>query len=288
MTRAGQRLALAPIDAPPCPTSGGGLFHASTDSYSQRMTASAQQLPPSPAFELKAAGFTLPVIRLLGVDMDVVAEQIGAKVEQAPDFFRNTPVVIDLTGLPDAAGEVQFPLLVGLLRGYGMIPFGVRGGSPAQHVAAEAMELAILGDALVRRMGAPAGGKARPGPAEAEAAPRQAQSPTQTSGFTLITRPVRSGQRIYAAGGDLSVVAPVSAGAELMADGNVHVYGPLRGRALAGMKGDTEARIFCQDLQAELVSVAGHYRVSENIPNELKGFPVQIFLDQKVLRIEKI
>jgi septum site-determining protein MinC len=74
----------------------------------------------------------------------------------------------------------------------------------------------------------------------------------------------------------------------LMADGNVHVYGPLRGRALAGMKGDTEARIFCQDLQAELVSVAGHYRVSENIPSELKGGPVQIFLDQKVLRIERL
>jgi septum site-determining protein MinC len=256
------------------------------------MTASAQQSSPSPAFELKAAGFTLPVIRLLGVDMDLVAEQIGAKVEQAPDFFRNTPVVIDLTGLTDTAGEVQFPLLVGLLRGYGMIPFGVRGGSPAQHAAAEAMELAILGDALVRRMGQPAGGKARPGPAESEAGPRQAPSSkpseTQTSGFTLITRPVRSGQRIYAAGGDLSVVAPVSAGAELMADGNVHVYGPLRGRALAGMKGDTEARIFCQDLQAELISVAGHYRVSENIPNELKGYPVQIFLDQKVLRIERI
>jgi len=246
------------------------------------MTATAQQSPAAAAFELKAAGFTLPVIRLLGVDMDQVAAQIGAKVEQAPDFFRNTPVVIDLTGLPDEAGEVQFPLLVGLLRGYGMIPFGVRGGSPAQHTAAEAMELAILGDALVRRMGGPAAGKAKAGPAEPEA------GPAGGSAFTLITRPVRSGQRIYAAGGDLSVVAPVSAGAELMADGNVHVYGPLRGRALAGMKGDTDARIFCQDLQAELVSVAGHYRVSENIPNELKGFPVQIFLDQKVLRIEKI
>jgi septum site-determining protein MinC len=84
------------------------------------------------------------------------------------------------------------------------------------------------------------------------------------------------------------VVAAVSAGAELMADGNIHVYGPLRGRALAGMKGDTEARIFCQDLQAELVSVAGHYRVSENIPMDLRGVPVQIYLDQKVLRIEKL
>lgn len=255
------------------------------------MTASVQPSTPSPAFELKAAGFTLPVIRLLGVDMDAVAEQIGAKVEQAPDFFRNTPVVIDLTGLAETAGEVQFPLLVGLLRGYGMIPFGVRGGSPAQHAAAEAMELAILGDALVRRTGL-AGPKSAsrsdPEAAQPASAVDAAPAPIQTSGFTLITRPVRSGQRIYAAGGDLSVVAAVSAGAELMADGNVHVYGPLRGRALAGMRGDTEARIFCQDLQAELVSVAGHYRVSDNIPSELKGAAVQIFLDQKVLRIERL
>jgi septum site-determining protein MinC len=245
------------------------------------MTASAQTSAPAAAFELKAAGFTLPVIRLLGLDMDAVAEQLGAKVEQAPDFFRNTPVVIDLTGLTEAAGEVQFPLLVGLLRGYGMIPFGVRGGSQAQHNAAEAMELAILGDAVVRRaaQGAEAGQSRRQEP-EVKSAP--------AGRFTLITRPVRSGQRVYAAGGDLSVVAAVSAGAELMADGNIHVYGALRGRALAGMKGDTEARIFCQNLEAELVSVAGHYRVSENIPSELKGVPVQIFLDQKVLRIEKI
>jgi septum site-determining protein MinC len=249
------------------------------------MTASAQTLAQAAAFELKAAGFTLPVIRLLDLDMDAVAEQLAAKVEQAPDFFRNTPVVIDLTGLTETAGEVQFPQLVGLLRGYGMIPFGVRGGTQAQHSAAEAMELAILGDALMRR----AASAARPGPDSGQPQrPEPEARPTPASGFTLITRPVRSGQRVYAAGGDLSVVAAVSAGAELMADGNIHVYGALRGRALAGMKGDTDARIFCQNLEAELVSVAGHYRVSENIPKELKGVPVQIFLDQKILRIEKI
>ena len=103
-----------------------------------------------------------------------------------------------------------------------------------------------------------------------------------------MTRPVRSGQRIYAAGGDLSVVGSVSSGAEVMADGNIHCYGPLRGRALAGTRGNTEARIFCSDLQAELVSVAGHYRVNENIPAELRGVPVQVYLDQNVLRIERI
>ena len=110
--------------------------------------SSGGEAPPS--FELKAAGFTLPVIRLLNCNMEAVAEQLGAKVEQAPEFFHNTPVVIDLGAFPDGVGEVEFPQLVGLLRGYGMIPFGVRGGSKAQNVAAEAMELAILGDAFAR------------------------------------------------------------------------------------------------------------------------------------------
>ncbi len=243
-------------------------------------------------FELKAAGFTLPIIRLLGVDMDAVAEQMGSRVDQAPDFFRNTPVVIDLTDLPEDAGDVEFPLLVGLLRGYGMIPFGVRGGSKAQHAAAEAMELAILGDAFVRRSkqaSQRSNGAEEPKSDAREQVPAAVgTAPASAGGFMLIDRPVRSGQRIYASGGDLTVLAPVSSGAELMADGNIHIYAPLRGRALAGVKGNVDARIFCHDLQAELVSVAGHYRVSENIPVELRGLPVQIFMDEQLLRIEKL
>ncbi len=244
----------------------------------------SSSVPETPsAFELKAGAFTLPIIRLLDANMESVAEQLGVKVEQAPEFFRNTPVVIDLGGFPVAAGKVEFPLLVGLLRGYGMIPFGVRGGTKAQNAAAEAMELAILGETYTRAA-RPAEGAAKTAAAPREAKPAAGSRPI----FKLVTRPVRSGQRIYAAGGDLSVVAPVSSGAELMADGNIHVYGPLRGRAMAGMQGDTDARIFTQDLQAELISVAGHYRVSENIPADLRGVPVQVYLDDKVLRIEKL
>lgn len=253
---------------------------------------SAGESPPA-VFELKAAAFTLPVVRLLGVDMDAVAEQLGAKVDQAPDFFRNTPVVIDLSELPNGVGELEFPQLVGLMRGYGMIPVGVRGATAAQNEAAKAMELAILGDAFIRRPRSAApttvtqAAESTPGspPPAPKTAPAQASS---AGGFLLVTRPVRSGQRVYAAGGDLSVVAPVSSGAELMADGNIHVYGPLRGRALAGMKGNEQARIFCQDLQAELIAIAGHYRVSESIPVGLRGAPVQVFLDHEVLRIERL
>jgi septum site-determining protein MinC len=251
------------------------------------------------AFELKAATFTLPVIRLLGLDMDAVEAQLQPKVEQAPGFFRNTPVVIDLAELSDVDGEVGFPQLVGLLRGLGMIPVGVRGGSVAQNEAAKAMELAILGDATRprRRSDADDPSSEQPLAAPQHTAPAGRGGEHSTAGpsapaakvptaSTLIDRPVRSGQRIYAAGGDLTVIAPVSSGAELMADGNIHIYAPMRGRVIAGLKGDAQARIFCQDLQAELVSVAGHYRVSENIPAELKGKRVQVFLDHEVLRIE--
>jgi len=234
----------------------------------------------SPTFELKAAGFTLPVMRLLAAEMELVAEQLGAKVEQAPDFFRNTPVVIDLTAFPVGAGEVEFPLLVGLLRGYGMIPFGVRGGTKAQTRAAEAMELAILGDTFTR--------SSKPAAAEPAPAATPEVEVNAAPGFRLISGPIRSGTRVHAPSGDLTVLGPVNPGAELSADGNIHVYGRLGGRALAGRGGNTDARIFCQDLQAELVSVAGHYKPSESIPAELRAVPVQIFLEQKVLRIERL
>lgn len=249
----------------------------------------------SPAFELKASSFTLPVIRLLALDMDAVEAQLAPKVEQAPGFFRNTPVVIELSALPREDGSVAFPQLVGMLRGLGMIPVGVRGGTARQNEAARAMELAILGDSTRVARQAPPEPAPEPAPAQRDAEASTAAAETHapaagpgSSGSLLVDRPVRSGQRLYAAGGDLTVVGPVSSGAELMADGNIHVYGPLRGRVIAGLQGNLDARIFCRDLQAELVSVAGHYRVSENIPADLKGRSVQVFLDHQVLRIEPI
>lgn len=248
------------------------------------MSANLNQQTDSkdPQFELKAGSFTLPLLRLLGTDMDAAAQQLAAKVEQAGDFFRNTPVVIDLNAVES---DLEFPLLVGLMRGYGMVPVGVRGGSPEQNLAAEAMELAILGDTPARRRqtAAPA---AKPKP---EPVPNPIPVPPPQAPVTkVVTQPVRSGQRVYAPGGDLVLLAQVSSGAEVMADGHIHIYAPLRGRALAGVKGDRNARLFCQNLKAELVSVAGHYRISENIGPELKGKPVQIYLQEQMLHIEAI
>jgi septum site-determining protein MinC len=238
----------------------------------------------SPVFELKARAFTLPTLRLLGGDMDRVADGLAQKVSQAPDFFRNTPVVIDLEDFVAGNGVVDFALLVGLLRGYGMVPVGVRGGNAAQNEAAQVLELAILASAKPAvakpKRAAPAKPPPEPKPAATAAAARPGGAVNK-----LVTRPVRSGQRVYAAGGDLIVTAQVSAGAELLADGNIHVYSALRGRALAGVKGNRESRIFCQNLQAELVSVAGHYRLSENL-QELAGRAVQIHLDDRSLVVE--
>lgn len=285
-----------------------------------------------PAIELRAASFTLPMLRLLRHGLDAVETELLPRVEQAPEFFRHAPVVIDLTGLLEPEASVDFPRLVGLMRGLDMLPVGVRGGSAAHRDAARAMELAILSEGSsragkrvhTRETEVPASAS-RPEPVK-EVTPqgrRSAVKPTENSSAEqsahhaqvkgptasdvtetqteqvssqagqglssrLVNYPVRSGQRIYAAGGDLTVTATVSSGSELMADGNIHVYAPLRGRVIAGLRGNTKARIFCQELHAELVSVAGHYRVSENIPAHLKGKPVQIFLEREILRIEPL
>jgi septum site-determining protein MinC len=256
------------------------------------------------SFELKATTYTLPTLRLLDSDLGELSRFLEPKIQQAPAFFRNAPVVIDLTRLPDV--RLDFPLLVGLLRGLGMLPIGVRGGSETHKETARLMDLAILSQggkrsaaipgepaadapSAPKRATAAATAKEQP-PKEAPAAQPAAAAPApepERAG-KVVTRPVRSGQRVYAAGGDLIVLAPVSAGAELMADGHVHVYGALRGRALAGVKGNTDARIFCHDLRAELISVAGHYRVSENLEAAHVGRPVQIYLREGRLIIEAL
>jgi septum site-determining protein MinC len=246
------------------------------------------------AFELRATTFTLPTLRLFSADLAELSRFLETKIQQAPEFFRNAPVVVDLSHLADVA--LDFPLLVGLLRGLGLLPIGVRGGSEQHRETARLMDLAVLAHgsrgptATVSSKAGASGAAAQPAAAQRAVAERPAPvaAPGPGPAGKLVTRPVRSGQRLYAQGGDLVVLAPVSSGAELMADGNIHIYGPLRGRALAGVKGNGDARIFCQDLRAELVSVAGHYRVSENLDPALTGRPVQVRLQDGRLIIEAL
>jgi len=234
-------------------------------------TASAAAVSDAP-FELKAAGFTLPVLKVLDTNVQAIIAGLNTKIAEAPQFFRNTPLVVDVSAVVDQNTTLNFPLLLGMLRGKGLVPIGLSGGNEAWNELATGMELAILSSGVPRRQ--------PPGQEQVEA-PRE-------RGGRLITQPVRSGQRVYAPDGDLTVLGPVSSGAEVFADGNVHVYGSLRGRALAGIQGDRDARVFCSHLDAELVSVAGIYSVSENIADGLRGRPAQVYLDEGRLRIEAL
>lgn len=224
------------------------------------------------AIKLRSGSLTVPVLRLLVADIGAVAEELAENIEQAPKFFRNAPLMIELNEL---VGDLDFSALLGNLRALGVQPVGVRGGSDDQHRLAQAVGLVVFAED-------------RPEQRSTIAPSAEAEVRFVEMHSRLVTQPVRSGQRVYAQGGDLIVLASVSVGAELLADGNIHVYGSLRGRALAGVKGDADCRIFCKDLQAELVSVAGSYRVSENFDDSMRGKAAQIYLKGGALIIEAL
>lgn len=237
----------------------------------------AQPAHCSPMVEVTSDTLTLPLLRLLGTDMNAVASELPAKVDQAPQLFCNKPVIIDLGALQKADDvSVGLPLLVGLLRGCDMVPVGVRGGTEAQNEVARAMDLAIL-----------SAGSAKEWPTE-QSIPKGSHQPVKAAATKTITAPVRSGQRVYARGGALVVLSHVSSGAEVMADGDIHIYGALRGRAFAGVKGNRSARIFCQALHAELIAISGRCRLNENLNADLQGKPAHIYLQDRTLKIKAL
>jgi septum site-determining protein MinC len=220
-------------------------------------------------FEIKSA--TLPLVSLLlkTTDLDALAGELAARFGDHPDFFDHDPLVLDLSPL-QGQGEagVDFGGLLDLLHRYRVLPVAVRGGSGAQMAAALAAGLAAAPEAVA------------PTPAPRVKAVAPAPAPAAAAASALVVdKPLRSGQQIYARGRDLIVLSMVNAGAEVIADGNIHVYAPLRGKAIAGARGDTEARIFSLCLEPELVSIAGVYRTSEvPLPPEVLSKPTQVRL----------
>ncbi|MBL4609206.1 septum site-determining protein MinC [Halopseudomonas sp.] len=224
-------------------------------------------LDNEPVFNLKGGMLTVTVIEVIRLDTGRFARQLGDKAAQAPNLFRDTPVVLSLEKL-DA--HMNLSTLAGLLqicRNHGLVPVALRGNENFRPLAQQSgLVLMPPGRGRDRPVEMPVSDEApAPAPAEKDVATDAPAAPGQNR---IVTQPIRSGQQVYAPGGDLIVMAPVSAGSELLADGNIHVYGPLRGRALAGVRGDTQARIFCQSLEAELVSIAGHYKVAEDLRRE--------------------
>ncbi|CAI8692101.1 septum site-determining protein MinC [Burkholderia cepacia] len=252
-------------------------------------------LKKSPFFELRSGSVDTLLFTVKTTDLDALRAELVKRFEATPEFFADDVVAIDVRRL--AEGErVALADIRQMLNDVRMRPVGVV-ASATQGWAGEA-GLPLL-EARDRRAPKPAEGSEASPVAEAvvaaaaAAAPEQASEPApasnQTGGQTLvIDRPLRSGQQIYAKG-DLVVLAPVSHGAEIIAEGNIHIYAPLRGRALAGVHGNHDARIFCTCLEPELISIAGIYRTTENpLPAEVLGKAVQIRLEEEKLMIEPL
>jgi len=221
-------------------------------------------------FDLKSATLPLIAVLLKTDDLSALASELKARFGDTPDFFDQDPVVINLAQLPEDAGAIDFARLNTLLRSYRMRPIAVHGGSSAQRGAAAAAGLVETPDIAHTLPLAAAEPAAVVAPAEEPVA-------TPAAGTLVIDKPLRSGQQIYARGADLVVLAVVNFGAEVIADGNIHVYGPLRGRAIAGARGNADARIFSTCLEAQLISIAGTYRTSEiAMPPEVLGKAAQV------------
>ncbi|HEX5455631.1 MAG TPA: septum site-determining protein MinC [Stellaceae bacterium] len=234
---------------------------------------------------VQGALFTVMVVRAGMLRDPALAAALARQVELSPRFFQNAPVVLDLKGAAGFAEMAEFDAARQELRARTLTLIGVQNAEPAQLAAAVAAGLASFAPSVTQ----PGRRAARPEPAAAEEpVVEPAPAAAARAAAMLVAEPVRSGVQIYARGTDLVVTAPVSPGAEIVADGNIHVYAPLRGRAMAGASGDGAARIFCSRFEAELVSIAGRYLVSEQLSPELRGLAVQIALDDDLLTITRI
>jgi septum site-determining protein MinC len=246
-----------------------------------------------PAAELKFGQVGIANLRLKRLDADSMSKELEARLKSAPQLFLRTPVVLDLSHLPALPGEAVVRDLFERIRAAGMLPVGLSYGTSENEALARALDLPLFAKfrAAFERSGEPA--VTPPADAvEAPAKPVDKATPLPASRETAKTlhedKPIRSGQQVYARGGDLVVTKLVANGAEVIADGSIHVYGALRGRALAGAQGDTGARIYCQEFHAELVSIAGQYRVFEDLPPDLRGKPVQAWLEGEKLLLARL
>ncbi|GAA5011124.1 septum site-determining protein MinC [Pseudoluteimonas lycopersici] len=245
------------------------------------------------AGELKIGQVGIANLRVRTLDVEKLAEEMRDRVARAPKLFSRAAVIVDFGGLPGTPALADARALVDALRDAGVIPVALAYGSSDNEQLAVQLGLPLL--AKFRAQYEPVGGAsattAPAQPAAVEPAPAKPVPATSASnanpGFVQVL-PVRSGQQVYADNRDLTVLAAVGAGAEVIADGSIHIYGALRGRALAGAQGFEQARIFCREFRAELVAIAGHYKVLDEIPRELHGKPVQISLHDNELRIDAL
>ena len=246
------------------------------------------------AGELKIGQVGIANLRVRVLDADRLAGEMRERVVRAPKLFGRAAVVLDFGGLSKTPSLEDARALVDGLREAGVLPVALAYGTKEIEALSQQLGLPLL--AKFRAQYERADGDAAPAaPAPApetarskasEAAPAAARPAASNASPGLVQRtPVRSGQQVYADNRDLTVLSAVGAGAEVIADGSIHIYGALRGRALAGAQGNEDARIFCREFHAELVAVAGHYKVLEDIPKELRGKAVQVWLENGQIKL---
>jgi len=228
------------------------------------------------AVEIRFGQVGLLQVRLHTTNPGAILDELTGRTATAPHFFERTAVCLDLSTLPKLPSAEEIRAVMDVVRRAGMLSVGLAEGGASVSALAQDLDMPVF--THIRAVNKPV-----PVVQAAAPAPEPATLPA-----LMQNQPVRSGQRVYARNRDLIVTANVAAGAEVMADGCVHIYGPLRGRVMAGAHGDTEARVFCQAFNAELVSIAGIFRVFETIPPELAGVPVQAWLAGEDLRFAKI
>jgi septum site-determining protein MinC len=308
-------------------------------------------------FQLKGSLLPMTVMEVLSYDYQAFNARLSKLVKQAPSFFKQMPIIINLEKLPASHDPIDFIELIQLCEAYGIQPVAIKGGNDDQKLAAmvaglprlptqQHPKMKELNDNYAQKMKEASAkktlksskenlantpnepptvtevvtdvmkersvyaantqglrkekdntdGGAQKEPVSDTATHQTATDQTATQPIPppafvpakIIRQPVRSGQQIYAKGGDLIILSSVSTGAEVLADGNIHIYGPLRGRALAGVLGNTEASIFCMRLEAELISIAGRYKVDEDVKRSFWQKSVRISLVGNQLQVDPL
>ncbi|MDO6567260.1 septum site-determining protein MinC [Alteromonas sp. 1_MG-2023] len=243
-------------------------------------------------FRMKGTTLTSIVLEVIDFEPDIFESQLAEKVNSAPQFFTRSSLILHLV---KSLNATEFELLVALCRRFKLQPMAVRGEVGELRSIINDLGLADVSQSKFTESSLKPTKSQSAEPdntAPEKAAPEKvkASAPAATANkpVKVISRPVRSGQQVYAEGGDLVITAAVSEGAEVLADGNIHVYGTLRGRALAGVKGNIHARVFCQSLDAELISIAGQFIMHETVKASCWKQPAQIYLEEDTLHIEPI
>ncbi len=223
------------------------------------------------ALQFKAGLVPILSLELYHSNLDFLERQLAEKTRQSPEMFNNSPVILSLNTLPDTDCTIDIQGLLALCERYGIKPIAARSDNTQL--------VSKLSDAGITLM-APAIQKAAPTKAPSAPPKSNKNNTVLPSSSRIVNTPIRSGQQVIAPEGDLIVTAQVSAGAELLAHGNIHIYGPLRGRALAGINGNIQARIFCQSFEAELVAIAGNYCNDSDPKHWKKAVNISLFEDQ--------